>query len=112
MLDKLRDSAKSWVAKVLLGLLAASFLVWGVADVFTFRPGSALATVGDQEISAQEFTDSYRNWLLNYQRQTGQTITPEQARLLGLDRTYLNDMINNASLDGEASEMKLAVSDK
>lgn len=112
MLDKMRDSAKSWVAKVLLGLLAASFLVWGVADVFTFRPGSALATVGDQEITAQEFTDSYRNWLLNYQRQTGQTITPEQARLLGLDRSYLNDMISNASLDGEASAMKLAVSDK
>ena len=53
MLDKLRDSAKSWVAKVLLGLLAASFVVWGVADVFTFRPGSALATVGDREISGQ-----------------------------------------------------------
>jgi len=112
MLDKLRDSAKSWVAKVLLGLLAASFVVWGVADVFTFRPGSALATVGDQEISAQNFTDSYRNWLQNYQRQIGQTITPEQARLLGLDRIYLNGMIRDAALDGEADKMKLAISDQ
>ncbi|WP_119274278.1 peptidylprolyl isomerase [Taklimakanibacter deserti] len=112
MLDKLRDSAKSWVAKVLLGLLAASFVVWGVADVFTFRPGSALATVGDQEISAQNFTDSYRNWLQNYQRQVGQTITPEQARLLGLDRIFLNGMIRDAALDGEADKMKLAISDQ
>jgi peptidyl-prolyl cis-trans isomerase D len=112
MLDKLRESAKSWVAKVLLGLLAASFVVWGVADVFTFRPGSALATVGDQEISVQNFTETYRNWLQNYQRQTGQTITPEQARLLGLDRALLNNMIREAALDAEASKMKLAVSDQ
>jgi peptidyl-prolyl cis-trans isomerase D len=112
MLDKLRESAKSWVAKVLLGLLAASFVVWGVADVFTFRPGSALATVGDQEISAEAFTDNYRNWLQNYQQQTGQTITPEQARLLGLDRALLNDLIRNAALDAEASKMKLSVSDQ
>lgn len=111
MLDSLRNSAKSWVAKVLLGLLAASFVVWGVADVFTFRPGSALATVGDQEITGQQFTESYRTWLQNYQRQTGQTITPEQARMLGLDRAYLNDMIRNAALDAEADKMKLAVSD-
>ncbi|MGE0239863.1 MAG: SurA N-terminal domain-containing protein [Parvibaculaceae bacterium] len=112
MLDKMRDSAKSWVAKVLLGLLAASFLVWGIADVFTFRPGSALATVGDQEISGQAYTDTYRNWLQDYQRRTGQTITPEQARLLGLDRALLNQMIRDAALDGEGSKMKLAVSDQ
>ena len=77
MLDQLRNSAKSWVAKVLLGLLAASFVVWGVADVFSFRAGSALATVGNQEITAQDFTEAYRNWLQNYRRQTGQTMTPE-----------------------------------
>lgn len=112
MLDKLRDSAKSWVAKVLMGLLAASFVVWGIADVFTFHPGSALATVGDQEISGQAYSDAYRDWLQDYQRRTGQTITPEQARLLGLDRALLNDMISKAALDGEASTMKLAVSDE
>ncbi|MGE0004995.1 MAG: SurA N-terminal domain-containing protein [Parvibaculaceae bacterium] len=112
MLDRMRGAAKTWVAKLLMGLLVVSFGVWGIADVFTFRGGSALATVGDQEISGQAFTETYRNWLQNYQRQTGQTITPEQARLLGLDRAVLNDMIRNAALDGEASKMKLAVSDQ
>ena len=112
MLDKMRGAAKSWVAKVLMGLLVMSFGVWGIADVFTFRPGSALATVGDQEISGQAFTETYRNWLQDYQRRTGQSITNEQARLLGLDRALLNDMIRNSALDGEASKMKLAVSDQ
>lgn len=111
MLDRMRGAAKSWMAKVLMGLLVLSFGVWGIADVFTFRANSALATVGDQNITGQDFSEAYRRWLQNYQRQTGQTITPEQARLLGLDRSYLNEMIRNASLDGEASKMKLAVSD-
>jgi peptidyl-prolyl cis-trans isomerase D len=111
MLDKMRGAAKSWVAKVLMGLLVLSFGVWGIADVFRFRSTTALATVGDQDISGQAFTESYRRWLQNYQHQTGQSVTPEQARLLGLDRAYLNNMIRDASLDAEASKMKLAVSD-
>jgi peptidyl-prolyl cis-trans isomerase D len=112
MLDKMRGASKSWMAKVLMGLLVLSFGVWGIADVFTFRPGSALATVGDQEISNQEFTEAYRRWLQDYRERTGQTITPEQARLLGLDRALLNDMIRNAALDDEANKMKLQVSDR
>lgn len=111
MLDKMREGAKGWMAKVLLGLLVLSFGIWGIADVFTFRPNSALATVGDQEISGVDFAEAYRRWLQNYQQQTGQTITPEQARVLGLDRAYLNEMIRTAALDGEASKLKLAISD-
>ncbi len=111
MLDKMRNAAKSWVAKVLMGLLVLSFGVWGIADIFRFTSVSALATVGDQDISAQQFTDSYRRWLRGYEEQTGKSITPEQARLLGLDRAYLNDTIRNAAIDAEANKMKLAVSD-
>jgi peptidyl-prolyl cis-trans isomerase D len=111
MLDKMRGAAKSWVAKILMGLLVMSFGVWGIADVFRFSSSSALATVGDQDISGQSFTEAFRRWLQNYQQMTGKTITPEQARLLGLDREYLNSMIRDAALDAEAGKMKLAVSD-
>ncbi len=107
MLDKMRSGAKSWVAKILMGLLVLSFGVWGIADVFTFRINSALATVGDQEISGASFTEAYRRWLQNYQQQTGQTITPEQARQLGLDRAYLNEMIRTAALDGRNADLRL-----
>lgn len=111
MLDSMRNAAKSWVAKVLMGLLVLSFGIWGIEDMFRFSPRSTLATVGDQDISGQQFTESFRRWLQNYQEQTGQTITPEQARILGLDRQFLNGMINDAALDAEADKMKLAVSD-
>src|SRR4029078_8826473 len=112
MLDKMRGAPNSWRAKVFMGLLVMSFGVWGIADVSRFSSISALATVGDQDISGQAFTDNYRNWLRDYQRRAGQSITREQARLLGLDRAFLNDMIRSAALDGEAHKMKLAISDQ
>jgi peptidyl-prolyl cis-trans isomerase D len=41
MLEMFRNAGKSWVAKILLVLLAGSFGVWGIQDIFGgFRPGS------------------------------------------------------------------------
>jgi peptidyl-prolyl cis-trans isomerase D len=112
MLDSMRNAAKSWVAKALMALLVLSFGIWGIPNVFNYRAAPALATVGDQSIYGQDFTEAYRRWMTQYRQQTGQTITPEQARLLGLDRNLLNDMIRRAAIDAEAQKMKLAVSDQ
>ena len=112
MLDKMRGASKSWAAQILIGLLVLSFGVWGIADVFTFRGSNTLATVGDQEITTEDFDLYYRRWLDNYQRQTGQTMTREMARQLGLDRAVLNEMMQNASFDAEAARLKLAISDE
>ena len=46
MMDSLRNAAKSWVAKLLIGLLAVSFGVWGIADVFRGYSRGSLASVG------------------------------------------------------------------
>lgn len=34
MLDSLRSASRSWISKLLLGVLVLSFGVWGIADVF------------------------------------------------------------------------------
>ena len=111
MLDTLRNSAKSWVAKVLIGLLAVSFSVWGIADVFTGFDAGFLARVGKVEITSQEFSQSFDQYLQNINRQTGQAMTSEDARRLGVDRAILDNLIQTAALDHEALEMKLAVPD-
>ena len=53
MMDTMRNSAKSWVAKILIGLLAVSFGVWGIADVFRGFDAGFLAKVGKVEITAR-----------------------------------------------------------
>ncbi|MBI2719801.1 MAG: SurA N-terminal domain-containing protein [Rhizobiales bacterium] len=112
MMDSMRNAAKSWVAKVLLGLLALSFGVWGIADVFRgFRAGS-LATVGGQEISADQFTRAFNRALQNLSNQTGQALSPDEARKLGVDREVLNGLIRDAALDNQGKGLKLAISEE
>ena len=60
MLNALRKNAGSWVVKVLMLLLVASFAIWGIGDVF-FGGGQnpAVATVGGTEIPANELADAF-----------------------------------------------------
>ncbi|MCB1378008.1 MAG: SurA N-terminal domain-containing protein [Alphaproteobacteria bacterium] len=112
MMDSMRNAAKSWMAKLLIGLLAVSFAVWGIADVFRGFNQGALATVGDTEVTAQEFNVAFNQYLQNLTRQTGQAFTPEDARKLGLDRSILNNLIQSAAIDDQARSLKLGVSDQ
>jgi peptidyl-prolyl cis-trans isomerase D len=109
MLETLRNAGKTWVAKILLFLLAASFGVWGIRDIFGgFRAGS-LVSVAGQEISAQEYTTSFRQALQNYSRQVGQPISAEEAHKAGFDRSVLNNLIQTKAIDAQAQNLNLHV---
>ena len=110
MLEMFRNAGKSWVAKVLLMLLAGSFAVWGIRDIFGGFRSSALATVGDQEISSQQYSNSFRQALQNLAQQTGQNLTTEDARKMGVDRSILNNLIQSAAIDAQVSNLKLSIS--
>jgi peptidyl-prolyl cis-trans isomerase D len=111
MMESMRNAAKGWAAKILIGLLAISFGVWGIADVFTGSRTGALATVGEQEIAPEQFNNAFRDYLQNYARQTGRGITPEEARALGIDRAILDNLLQQAALDHQAKRLNLGVSD-
>ncbi|MGQ0486680.1 MAG: SurA N-terminal domain-containing protein [Hyphomicrobiales bacterium] len=111
MLDVFRNAAKGWTAKILIGLLAASFGVWGIADVFTGYRAGALVTVGSEEVSAEEFTRAFNQALQNLASQSGQTFSAEEARRLGIDRSVLGNLIQSAALDAQGGSLELAVSD-
>src|SRR5687768_2531154 len=111
MMDSLRGAATGWIAKILIGLLALSFAVWGINDVFTGYRSDVLASVGDYEISADAYRITFEQRLRNLSRQTGQSITNQRAAELGLDRQILADMLRSGALQQQASEMKLAVPD-
>lgn len=111
MMESMRNAAKGWVAKLLIGLLAVSFGVWGIADVFRGSSTGALATVGEQEISVEQYNQAFQEYLQNFSRQTGRGITPEEARGLGIDRAILGNLLQSAALDHESGKLKLGVSD-
>jgi peptidyl-prolyl cis-trans isomerase D len=115
MLTGLRKAGQSWLGKavvaVLFGLLIVSFAIWGIGDIFRATPQAAVARVGETEITSDAVRNAYQTELQRLSRQTRQTLTPEQARLLGLDRQVLDRLISEAALAEKARGLGLAVSD-
>lgn len=96
---------------VVMGVLIVSFGVWGIADIFKGFGQSKLARIGGTEISIEAFRQTYTERLQQLGRQFGRPLTQEQARLFGLDRQVLQQVIAEAALDEEARRMGLGVSD-
>ncbi|HEY3639284.1 MAG TPA: SurA N-terminal domain-containing protein, partial [Rhizomicrobium sp.] len=63
MLQQMRKVAKSKVSSVFLGLLALSFGVWGIADIFRGNVDTSIAAVGSEKLPAETFQRDYRNFL-------------------------------------------------
>lgn len=62
MLETIRNHAKGWIAKVILGLIAITFALFGVDSYMQGGGGEEIiASVGDTQISRQEFTRELQN---------------------------------------------------
>ncbi len=111
MIQWMHQLSKSWLASLLMGGLALSFVVWGIADVFTGQTTGALATVGSTEISTDDFSRTYRNFLRNRGQQMGMELTPDLAQKMGLDRGALDQMISRTALDNVVNRLGLTATD-
>jgi peptidyl-prolyl cis-trans isomerase D len=111
MMEALRSSAGSWIAKIFVALLAMSFGIWGIADVFRGRTTDVLARVGSEKITGQEYRREFDRQVRAFSERQGVQITPEQARAIGLDRQVLAQLLQGASLDAQAANLGLAISD-
>lgn len=110
MLQKMRSSTGSWIAKAILGLLILSFGAWGLADYAGVggMGGSVAAEVGDREIGVREFNAAYQSFL---QRNNLAAVEPETAQQLGLADTVLNNLTTVALYEAEATALALTASD-
>ncbi|MEQ8307669.1 MAG: SurA N-terminal domain-containing protein [Hoeflea sp.] len=111
MLDTLRKGAKSWVAQFLLVLLVASFAVWGISGSMLNAGGTSVITVGDTEVTPNEFRLAYDRQMAELGRRLGTRLTQEQARAFGLENQVYSQLIAGALLDEQAREMNLGLSD-
>lgn len=111
MLSILRAAVGSWFAKIFLGLLVASFAVWGVEGVFLNAGTQSVATVGDQSVSTREFARQFRRAVDEYNRQNGAGLTLQQAYEQGLHNQVLTQLVVDALYAEQADRMDLTVSD-
>jgi len=109
MLHLLRRSVKSWVAKVLLGLLIISFGVWGIGDIFVGTSTRNVAGAGDAEISAQRFARAMQRQQNAIQRERQQVITYANLREAGIDRAVIAGLVRDAAASAELDARQIAV---
>jgi peptidyl-prolyl cis-trans isomerase D len=116
MLRGIRTASTNWLGRtimgVVMGLLAATFALWGINDIFRGFGRSTLAKIGGTEIPIEQFRRTYSERLQQLGRQIGQPISPEQAKAFGVDRSVLLGMISDAGLDQRARQMGLGLSDE
>ena len=96
---------------VVMSLLAASFAVWGINDIFRGFGRSTVATIGGIEIPIEQFRQTYNDALQSLGRQAGHVITPDEAMARGMPRQVLSEMVAEAGLNERARQMRLGVSD-
>jgi peptidyl-prolyl cis-trans isomerase D len=107
MLQEMRKYAKSWVASLFLGLLALSFGVWGIADIFRGSTETNVATVGGEKIPADLFQRDFRN-VTREASQRG-ALSPGQARLYG--QQTLDNLVDQVAIDQYAQKYGITVTD-
>ena len=109
MIQWMHRLSQSWVATLLMGGLALSFMVWGIADVFTGGGSTAVATVGGSDIDMAGFQRAYRNFIRGESERSGTEITPDMAQKMGLPNSVLRQLISRQAVTNAAERMHLAV---
>lgn len=104
MLQQMRKLPK-WVGFVLFLPLAASFIVWGIADIFRGDTDTSIATVGGTQISEPDLSRD----LANMRRRAGTQLSP--AKLLAASKQLLQRKISDTALDNEARHFGLVATD-
>lgn len=112
MLQTFRDYSGSIFVKILLGVLVASFALWGVGDIFrNFTSMRPVATVGDSSISQEDFVHAYQRTINNLQNASRGKLTLEQLKAFKVHQQVLEDLINTATIDNQVKGLGLMASD-
>ena len=112
MLGTLRKKINSTFSIIFVLLLAASFALWGVGDIFSSRNNPQVATVGKLDVTANEFIETYQRIITELNKNTEGQITEEIAQSLGLPRQTLAQLISEKIIDIEVSKVNLTVPDE
>ena len=109
MFDNIRNKTKSITTKIFLLLIAASFALWGVGDIFSNKSDPIIVYVGEEQISSREFIKNYQRVLSDLRQNTNGQITDEIALSLNIHNQTLNQMINEKIIDLEAKNMNISI---
>ena len=114
MLRGIHNATSTFIGKALMtavmGALVVAFAIWGIGDIFRGYGRNDVAKIGSTEIGIEQFREYYNDRIQRISRQIGKPVTSEQARALGLDRQILGQLVAETTLDEQARNMRLGLS--
>lgn len=111
MMHKAQKGMAKWTVRILLGLLIASFALWGIADYATGPVNPVVASVGDREITSNEFTNEAQRRIQIVRQQQNQVIDQRTAIAMGLYQNTLSALIDRNALLDKADGLNLGIGD-
>lgn len=112
MLEAIRKHAQGWLAKVILGLIAVTFALFGMdAYMQGDRSGGAIARVGEMDISREALAEEIRSQTDRMREAMGPAFDPAVAETRDFRQQVLDSMIERFALLQEAQKLKLAAPD-
>ncbi len=113
MLEYLRNAADKPLAKILIGILAFSFVGWGVAEwIFGSVAGdTTLVKVGDSEITMQQFSLEKNRQLSLMTRDQQRATYADPSLTQALNEQVMSALTTQAMADSRAEDLGFVVSD-
>lgn len=111
MLQIMHNTANSFFVKLLLGLLVASFALWGIGDIFRSNSSTTVAEVGETIITAQEYRGELDSELNEYRRMLGSQYTPDLLKTLGVPQQVLSKIVERKLVEEEVRDLGIVVPD-
>ena len=113
MISKFRKGADSLLVRILLGLIAFSFVgVGGAAFINGNSSGDIISFSKTDSISFEEFHIAKAKEIELLQRQNGINLTEENIAELGIDNSVLKKLINNSMITYLAKYYEFDISDE
>jgi peptidyl-prolyl cis-trans isomerase D len=110
MLELIRQRAQSWGVRILFGLIIVVFVLYfGTGTMRRAGKSNAVAYVGEQVITGQDFDLAAKRAYENMRRQNPD-MSREDLKRLHFREQVLSQMINTVLLEQEAARLGLAVS--
>jgi len=107
MLQKIHDKLHGWVAYVVLGGMAASFVFWGIN--WTLAAPDYAAKVNGREISAADLRQAYQQQLAQTQRRNGGPLSDAQRDQI--KQELLDQYIGSEALLSHVQDLGYRISD-
>lgn len=114
MLERIREGSSGPTAKIILGLVIATFIFAGVGS-YTNSVDTSAASVNDQKISQQQFEQAYQNHKARLKQQFGdmfEQVASNEVYMQNMRSSVLEQLINEALIDQAVTDLNIRISDE